>query len=266
MPEDYKNIQDGLTNYVTIGTVVFIILAVLFVIFILLSVQRRNKMIANTKEIESQFQQTLLQSQLEIQEQTLKTISQEIHDNIGQVLSLAKLNLNTLEAMNDEQQRKQKIDTSKQLVSKAITDLRNLSHSLNTDYVADMGFQRAIEYQLELLQKSSTVKTTLEISGEPIIFDKQKGLILFRIVQEVINNIIKHAQADIINVQLQYLPNSFILTVADNGKGFDVGSLDNGNGGIGLRNMQNRAKLINASVHINSVPSNGTAVKILMNS
>jgi signal transduction histidine kinase len=101
------------------------------------------------------FQQTLLQSQLEIQEQTLKNISQEIHDNIGQALTLVKLNLNTMDFDLNEQSN-QKIITSKELISKAINDLRDLSRSLNTDIIADLGLQNAIEQELILVINPQT--------------------------------------------------------------------------------------------------------------
>src|SRR5690606_6033411 len=121
-------------------------------------------------------------TQLEIQEQTLKNISQEIHDNIGQALTLAKLNLNAV--MAEDTQLQEKILNSKELVSKAITDLRDLSHSLDTDYVLEMGLQRSIEYELELIRKTGIVRTDLHVEGNLQRLERQKELILFRIVQE----------------------------------------------------------------------------------
>ena len=118
--------------------------------------QKQNDMLLNEQKIKSDFQQTLLQTQLEIQEQTLKTISEEIHDNIGQALSLAKLKLNTVDFTKQEQLI-EKITDSKNLVSKAIQDLRDLSRSLNTDNIAAMGLIRAIEYELELFRKSGYI-------------------------------------------------------------------------------------------------------------
>ena len=222
---------------------------------------KRRKMQAKERIV---FQQTLLQTQLEIQEQTLKNISQEIHDNIGQALSLAKLNLNTMPGTNDEQLQ-QKISNSKELVSKAIVDLRDLSRSLNTDYVADMGLQRAIEYELELINKSAAIKTKMHVDGFPFRFDKQKELILFRIVQEVLNNIIKHAAATQIQVVLNYKPAGLEMQLSDNGKGFD-NAADNGGPsfGLGHRNMHNRAKLIGASFAIRSSLGKGTEINIIL--
>jgi signal transduction histidine kinase len=214
--------------------------------------------------MQHEFSQTLLQSQLEIQEQTLRNISQEIHDNIGQALSLAKLNLNTM-SLDDTEQLLQKIGNSKELVSKAIVDLRDLSRSLNTDYVEEMGLIRSVEYELEMLRKGGTHQTGLVIEGSVYRFDKQKELITFRIVQEVLNNIIKHAKAGRIDVYALYNGDALELSITDNGQGVDLSPLNennSGNFGLGIRNMHNRAKLIGATFSMSSSIGNGTTVKI----
>ena len=264
MSENYKSIQEGLSDYVRTGAIIFLLLALLFIIFIVFSIQRRRKMILEKKQMEYQYQQTLLQTQLEIQEQTLKNISQEIHDNIGQALSLAKLNLNTMPA-TDNETLQQKILNSKELVSKAITDLRHLSRSLDTDYVQEMGLQRAIEYEMEMIKKTGTIDTSLIVEGSLFRLDKQKELILFRIVQETFNNIIKHAGAKTLTVNINYAPALFTLAIIDDGKGMDLQPLSeekNNNFGLGIGNMQSRAKLIGADFKMASSLGKGTEVKI----
>src|ERR1700744_1035650 len=125
--------------------------------FIFLYRKKHKVNMVEKNELHAQFQKTLLQTQLEIQEQTFRNISLEIHDNIGQVLSLAKLNLSSIE-LNGEDCRGKAI-SAKQLVSKAIKDLRDLSRSLNTDYVSKMGLARAIEYELEMIKKTAMYET-----------------------------------------------------------------------------------------------------------
>jgi two-component system, NarL family, sensor kinase len=255
------NIDSFAIFYISIG---FLFLGGFLIFFVAIYRFRRNKHIREKKIMESEFSQTLLQSQLEIQEQTLKNISQEIHDNIGQALSLAKLNLNTM-SLDEPDKLMQKIGNSKELVSKAIVDLRDLSRSLNTDYVEEMGLIRSVEYELEMIRKSGTLQTRFEISGQVYRFDKQKELITFRIVQEVLNNIIKHARAGNINVHAGYSGDKLELTIADDGQGVDLSPLNENNGGnfgLGIRNMHNRAKLIGASFSMSSAIGKGTEVKI----
>lgn len=233
-----------------------------FVIFFFMSYnERRRKYLAEKKMIETKYKEEMLIAQLEIQEQTLKNISQEIHDNVGQVLTLAKLNLATITLSEDA--ASEKIKTSQQLIGKAIQDLRDLSRSLNTDYVEEMGFVRSVEYELELLQKTGTIETELDIKGKIIKLDKHNELILFRIVQESIHNIIKHAEAKKITASIQFTTASIQIQIMDNGKGFDLAPLnDTGNQtfGLGLRNMNNRATLIGAKFSVDSIIGTGTTV------
>lgn len=234
--------------------------------FIMIYQKKKKQHLFEKQVLNARFSETLLQSQLEIQEQTFKNISQEIHDNIGQALTLAKLNLNTLDAELDEAPM-QKIITSKEIISKAINDLRDIGRSLNTDYIADMGLLKAMEYELGLISRSSGIKTELHTEGDPFRMDQQKELILFRIVQETLNNTMKHAGAKTIRASIGFQSDKLELSVDDDGKGFVLPGEGNENqlaAGLGLRNMQNRAKLIGATFSINSALGDGTAIKIIL--
>lgn len=245
----------------------FILLITFFIVrFVLLYQKRHQSFLQEKADLQTNFKQTLLQAQLEIQEQTLQNISQEIHDNIGQVLSLAKLNLGTMD-IEQPVMLQQKIDDSKNLIGKAIQDLRDLSKSLNTDYVSNMGLLQAIEYELEMIRKSDAYETALQISGLPFKVESQKELIIFRIIQEIINNILKHAKANKILVQAIYGPTAITITITDNGMGFDLTPLnlaENGQFGLGLRNMHKRAQLIGAGFTITSTIGSGTTASIII--
>jgi signal transduction histidine kinase len=259
MEERFSDLKQDITNYVYAGTIVFIVLALVFIIFLFLSIRRRNKMLYEKQTLEQKFQQELLKTQIEIQEQTFKTISQEIHDNIGQVLSLAKLNLNTLD-FSKEEAVKQKTTSAKELVGKAIQDLRDLSKTLNTENISSLGLPKAIQQELQLLEKTGTFKGTLEVEGTFISLEPQKELIIFRIIQEALNNIIKHAKATFIRITLSYTDN-FRIVISDNGRGFDPNETTFIEGS-GLRNMQSRSALINAEFTMNSNPDHGTSILI----
>ena len=240
------------------GTIIILLLLFFLVLFIS-EYQKRRKQHMDEK---AQFQHELLRSQIEIQEQTLKNISQEIHDNIGQTLSLAKLNLNTIPA---EQQNglSEKIGYTKDLVSKAILDLRSLSKVLNKDAILHGGLLHALEWELAQLQRSGVFETELITSGTQVTVDPEKELILFRIVQEAINNSIRHAAATKITVRLQY-EKDFVLSIADNGAGFNSEASHAMVSGIGLKNMRNRAALIGGLFEIKSSNKNGTEIIITL--
>lgn len=207
--------------------------------------------------MEFEFKNQLLETQIEIQEQTLKTISEEIHDNVGQVLSLAKLNLNTLSNTEDK-----KIQDTKNLVSKAINDLRNLSRSIHGDRIAQLGLQQSLEDEMNILQNSGQFTTALNIVGNNYKLAPQKEMVLFRIVQEALNNAVKYSKAKNITVQLNYQPQIFSLSISDDGIGFNAAALPATKTGIGLTSMQNRATLIGGEFTITSAAGNGTIINI----
>jgi two-component system, NarL family, sensor kinase len=248
---------------IVISSTFLLIVGVGIIMLVLVHQKRQVQYLREKEQFSVKFEKGILESQLEIQEQTLKNISQEIHDNIGQVLSLAKLNLGTV-SLEKPEQLQQKIDDSRQLVAKAIQDLRDLSRSLDADHISSIGFARALEDELVMIEKSG-YKILLQITGEKYRLDLQKELILFRIVQEVLHNIIKHAKASLIEVQLNYEPALFELIISDDGTGFDLTPLnenENSSFGLGIRNMNSRAKLIGGEYTIKSEIEKGTVVTI----
>ncbi|MEO6730533.1 MAG: sensor histidine kinase [Ferruginibacter sp.] len=204
---------------------------------------------------------TILQTQIEIQEQTLKNISQEIHDNIGQVLSLAKLNINTF-AVNPDEATQIRVEDTKQLISKALRDLRDLSRSMHGDKIAELGLQQAIADELKLLQNTGKFLTNIVIAGSPYKMEQQNEMVIFRMLQEALNNAIKHSKAKNIEVNLQYDSEAFQLTIRDDGIGFDPSALQSAETGIGLKSMQNRAALIGAEFRLDSNTEQGTSIHI----
>lgn len=255
-------------NEIFISVIAGVLLMLFLVIVFIMSIVRYNKKaflhFQEKLNMQSKFQETLLETQLEIQEQTLKNISLEIHDNIGQILSLIKLNLNTMNT-NESTNLQDKIDGSKKLISKAINDLRDLSKSLNTDYVTEQGLVNSVNYELEMIKKTGLYETVFQIKGESFRLKGQQELIIFRIIQEALHNILRHSKATLINVHFIYEPGVFALNIIDNGSGFDTSQMEakNYNGlGFGIRNMYNRAKIINAHFKLKSTKEVGTSIHL----
>jgi signal transduction histidine kinase len=207
-------------------------------------------------------QQELLTVRLEIQEQTYRTISQELHDNIGQVLSLVLLNINTVDVYNAEAAR-EKLAESKNLVKKAIQDIRDISKTLNTDFINEIGLTNAVDQQLELLKRTGVYATQLVVEGDLYGCEPERELLIFRIVQELLNNIVKHAGANQIIVSMRYELEKLVIKVCDNGKGFDVQTQAlSHHKGLGLRNIPNRLKLIRGAIFFESELKKGTTATI----
>jgi two-component system, NarL family, sensor kinase len=259
------NLSEQVILIVT-ASVFLLIVAVGIVLLVFIYQKKQIHYVREKEQLKTDFEKQILESKLEIQEQTFRNISQEIHDNIGQVLSLVKLTVNTMQSA-EPVVLQQKVQSCRELITKAIQDLRNLSKSLNTDYVSEMGLLRSVEYELEMLQHASSIKVELRIEGEPYRLEQKKELIIFRIFQELLQNIIKHANATAVVVQFTFHSHFFYLQVADNGTGFQIKQPDNNDGrsqpsGLGLRNMNHRARLITAEFTLDSSPGKGTTVNL----
>ncbi len=239
----------------------FLVIIFFFLLFLNTHLKNYKKYFHEKQLLQTKFDKALLQTQIEIQEQTLKTISQEIHDNVGQILSLAKLNLGTFDEMESDYNQT-KIDDTKALVSKAINDLRELSRSLSGDKMADLGLRDAIENELKIISNTGQFKTSLSINGHPFKLPPQNEMVIFRIVQEALNNVIKHSKADNIRIYINYEIEYLKLSISDDGTGFDADLLEVKNTGIGLNNMKSRATLIGAKFSIKSKPWEGTTVSV----
>jgi two-component system, NarL family, sensor kinase len=243
---------------VILGTLIVMSLGVVLITFILEFNRRQARYYKEKELMNAQFQQALLNSQLEIQEETFKKISEEIHDNIGQVLTLVKLNLNSFDC-GEQARLEENVATSSGLLSKAIQDLRDLSKSLNPDTIASLGILDAISQQMELLEKSGAIHAELIVENPVHHINPQVELILFRIVQESLNNIIKHAKATTILVNANCTNDLLTLQIKDDGVGFNTSSKSSGNG---LQNMENRCKIIGAKFSMSSALNSGTSIII----
>ncbi|MEP6726517.1 MAG: ATP-binding protein [Bacteroidota bacterium] len=211
-----------------------------------------------------QHQQELLHARLEIQENIFKNLSEEIHDNIGQELSVLKLTLSVI-AVKKEEEAEKFISESKGMVNHIITSISDLSRSLHTDRIIKIGIIEAVKFELEKIEKTNLFKTSFSYADVEFQMNPGNEIFLFRIIQEVINNIIKHSRAQNIHADLIYKENRIIFTFADDGIGFDVKEAmqrPSSNRGIGLTSMVNRAKLIGGQLSILSQPGKGTKTVI----
>jgi signal transduction histidine kinase len=264
MQHNNTGIQDESIGNIVLLTGLFFAFLVCAVIYFV--VLYRNKQLKNKKEQDARealFRQELLKTQIEVQEQTFENVSQEIHDNITQVLSFVKLSLATVNNAS-EPDRVKKITECRELLSNTITDLRDLSKSLSFEHIASRGFYRMIEAEVERINKSDVISVSLELDGTPYPLGEQRELVLFRIFQETLNNSLKHSGAKHFKIILEYRHDLFNLSLEDDGSGFSPQILDSKNGS-GLRNMANRAALIGGNATVNSSPGKGCTIAVRLN-
>jgi len=247
-------------NTIELGSIFFILLIAIIIITAILYHNRKR----SHKIDLSNFKNTLLQSQIEVQEQTMQTIGAELHDNIGQLLSLTSLTLNSVQ-LNNPQKAQQKIEAAIDLTGRSIKEMRLLGKLLQGDQLIGMGLDEAIRYEISWIERSEQYKVSYVRDEEiPVANNPDKDLIIFRILQEVLNNIIKHSLANEINIELHYQVGVVQLRIMDNGTGFNMDALPAEQKGMGLQNIQKRAGIIGGEAYIQSKPGEGTCIDIFI--
>ena len=203
-------------------------------------------------------QQQITDAVLSAQEKERKGIGEELHDNINQILATSRLFLNT--ALNDKETNFDLLSKSQEYISMAMEEIRKLSKALITPAFIESGLKRSIEELTRgiLAAKKIDITTEIEIPAE---IDLSEGLkiTIYRIIQEQLNNILKYAEASVVTIRVKANTDIVLLSVNDNGKGFDTCLSRKG---IGITNMSSRAELFNGQVEIDSSPGNGCRLKV----
>lgn len=243
--------REGIAIFISIGVLVLlcIVLIFLFVIF----QKRKNALLQEQKDAQKQFEKEIAETQIEIREQTLRNISWELHDNIGQLLTLAKIQLQIATPDNI----KEVSDT----IGKGLQEVRALSKLINPDFIKNIELYKVVQLEIDRFNRLNFIKSELNLIGEAHKLDSKIEIILFRILQEFFSNTIKHSKATTLNVILDYQKNKLLIEAKDDGIGYNTSI--NSNNGIGLNNIQNRAKLINAKINLDSEIGKGTILKII---
>lgn len=202
----------------------------------------------NKKILQEKFSQELLVSQ----EEERKRISKDLHDGLGQQLLLIK---NKVVRSND--------DEAKNLVETAIEEVRGISRDLHPFQLQELGITKAIEMTLSQIDENTTLFISSEIDNIDNIFDKRQEINIFRIVQESLSNIIKHANAEASKVTLKRNLNSIFLEIKDNGIGFDFSEKYQNIKSMGLKTLLERTKFLNGQMKVTSKKNQGTTIEFI---
>lgn len=235
---------------------IFVMVA-LFVINYFIYFKRKKESITEEHlKMKEQFQNQLLQSRIEVQEQTFQQIGKELHDNVGQLLSTSRMLIGLTE--RELQTPPDTLLTANATLGQAINEIRSLAKSLDKEWLERFSFAENIQTMIERINAGKNVAVEyVQTIDLPLRSDEQ--IILFRIVQEAIQNAIKHASPEHMRIAVQQEEKKYLITVSDDGKGFDVQTVTQN---MGLTNMQQRTKLLRGSIHYNSVVGKGTTVSI----
>lgn len=234
-----------------------------FIVFFIIQYKKKQELAGlEKKALQVQYEQEILLTNLETQEKTMQTIALDLHDNIGQMLSLISLTVSSVPLDNTEIANK-RLASAKELCSKTIVELRQISKMLHGSTLQHFGLIQAIKLELDYLNKSGAVEIDLDFNlPNTSKINKDVELILYRLFQEIINNALRHSRAKKLHVNLLLIENQLKMIVKDDGIGFDLSEIKSKKAGLGLQNMQKRVSLLNGKVVFRSEKNKGTEVEV----
>ena len=241
-----------------IGSILVVFLAAGAISFVLYNRYRLKQENLLQAEIFKQ-KEIAARSLFEGEQQERIRIARDLHDSLGQMLSVVKMNISTMDDMETENTLTKK---TAELVDKTIEEVRHISHNLLPEELT-FGLFKAIESMCDKISNSGKTIASLTIPDtiSAYKFEKQNELSLYRIVQEVLNNMVKHAHATEIEINVFRREHFMIIHVKDNGKGFDTKEIKQSNG-LGWKNIAARVSMLNGKLHISSESLNGTEIEI----
>lgn len=238
---------------IILGMILMLLMSGFIVVMVLFHRQRQLRNRQKMERLTAEYENTVLRVEKEIREQTLIHVGQELHDNIGQILSLTKLTLRNADPL--------RIAEARDLVQQAIKEVRSLSKAINLDWVKDIKLNDFISSELNKISSLDFCETEFHLEVEDVLLDDSKKLVLVRVIQECLNNAIKHASPTLISIKVEKPTDHWIISIKDDGVGFD---LNQSSKGQGLRNLESRMKTIGGEIQVSSTPGEGTLIRLLL--
>jgi signal transduction histidine kinase len=247
------------------STFIILILIALIVVSLLINQKRKFRYSRDLADMKNSFEKEVLRTQLETQLQTLAGISRELHDNVGTTISMAVIHLQMLQQSSQSDHALNKLKEVDELLRESMGALRDLSHSINPENMDKTGLIAALNREIEKIKRIKLFALDLSVTGTEFSINPHHQIIIFRIIQEAFQNIIKHSRATSVQVELKYEDRKLFIAISDNGVGFSQGSdyFLNSAGNSGIKNMLKRASLIGAKMDIQSSMNAGTRLQLV---
>lgn len=245
------------------GILGMLILAIAIIVFFLVYQKRLFAQEASLQAIESAYQKDLLQYSFETQETERKRIASDLHDDIGSILSATRIYLYQLnrELSPDDYQNMKKETAG--LIDNAINQIRSISHNLFPPNLEHLGFLQTVEDFCRRIQNMNDIDLQFNYDKTHAL-TKLQELAVYRIIQELTNNTLKHAKASQITLSFKTLPTGFKMYYQDNGVGFQVAKNQITNKGIGTKSIESRANAIDAIFQFESTLGAGMSFELTL--
>ena len=253
----------GETEYLLIIILFNVFLLAFTVAAITFVVQYKNKKKENQSRLEQQqilHQKELLTTEIEIQLQTMQHIGREIHDNVGQKLTLASLYTQQLLYENKLPDRNEKIENIGEIINQSLIELRHLSKSLTDNTIEKANISDLLRQEFEKIVELKKYKINFDITNEDLALSYQTKSVIVRVAQEFLQNSMKYASCETISILVVKRDSELKIMLSDDGIGFDTENYKNS--GIGLVNMKKRVELIGGRYFLQSTKNEGAILTI----
>ncbi len=258
--------SEEIRNAMMMGMLAMTIMAVFVILFVINYQKRQIAQQKHLRDLENRHQKLLLDTALHTEEAERRRIAQDLHDDIGTMLSLTKFSLSQVVPAADAAARTEDapLENARKLLDETIAQVRRITSELVPASLERFGLVAAVEEFIHKIRDNSRLDVRFECNlNHPPRLAGKTELSLYRIVQELVNNAIKHSACDRLIVRLHYTTGSLQLTVTDNGRGFDEnGVRELPAAGHGLRNIESRASIIDGVVTYRTAPGEGCEAKV----
>ena len=253
--------ENNFIPLIIFGTLVFVMLVFILTTFLIIHKQKQKQNLLERRETEYKYQNQLLRTRLEVEELALKSVSREIHDNVNQILGIVRMNLFYAVQTETREESNTVVAEANDMAKEAIDHLRNLSHTLSGSGINKMGLVSAIRKELSNISSLSNIEANLLCDEEDQPVTAEEEILIFRIIQEALSNILKHAKATQIVIIIKHFFNDLFIAISDNGAGLEEAG-EKVSDGLGMVNMYERAALLNGELNFESVPGKGLRVTL----
>src|ERR1700742_3167578 len=234
-----------------LGTLGMLVLTISLVVFIIMHQRRVIRFQNKLTQMEQEQQKILLNASIKLQEEERQRLAADLHDDAGPLLATARLYLNENLVNLDKTTQLQSIYNAKQIIDDTIQLIRNISHSLMPPTLKNFGLESAVNDLFQKISGSGTINASSRFHDYSERLKPEKELVVFRIIQELVNNILKHSNSSFIHLTQNLHGDRFYLRVHHDGRGLtqsDFEKLNKSNVGLGLKNIQSRLKVLQGKI------------------